>query len=125
MGLLDLLKGGGGGAGITSIDVATAHQRVQKKALTLIDVRTEEEWRSGVAHSAHTISLNDPSLANKVFELVDEATETPIAVICRSGMRSTQAAGILVRAGFTDVSNVKGGMMAWQSAGLPTTAYSE
>ena len=44
MGLLDLLKGGGGGAGITSIDVDTAHQRVKKKALTLID-RRMALWR--------------------------------------------------------------------------------
>lgn len=122
MGLFDMF-GGGGGGGLAQIDVAEAHERVKKKEMTLIDVRTEGEWRSGVAQGAHTITLGDPSLANKVYELVGENTETPVGVICRSGMRSMQAASILTRAGFTNVSNIRGGMMAWQQHRLPTKAY--
>lgn len=44
----------------------------------------------------------------------------PLAVICGSGYRSTVAASVLERDGFTNVASVGGGMVAWQQAGLPT-----
>lgn len=42
-----------------------------------------------------------------------------ILVVCRSGGRSGAAAAELARMGFTDVTNLSGGMMAWASSGLP------
>ncbi|PSN20772.1 hypothetical protein C7271_00520 [filamentous cyanobacterium CCP5] len=46
--------------------------------------------------------------------------ETPIALICLTSHRSPIAAQTLVKAGFSQVFNITGGMMAWQKAGLPT-----
>ena len=40
--------------------------------------------------------------------------------MCGSGFRSTIAASVLERAGFTNVVNLTGGMKAWQDAALPT-----
>jgi hydroxyacylglutathione hydrolase len=40
-------------------------------------------------------------------------------VICASGYRSTVAASVLARAGVTGVTNVIGGMQAWEAARLP------
>jgi rhodanese-related sulfurtransferase len=40
-------------------------------------------------------------------------------VICRSGNRSAQASRTLAELGFKDVRNVKGGILAWRSAGYP------
>ena len=45
----------------------------------------------------------------------------PIIVSCRSGAQSSQACRHLRSAGFTDVYNLKGGMLAWQNANLPVT----
>ena len=45
----------------------------------------------------------------------------PIIVQCRSGMRSAIAASILQAQGFESVSNLEGGIQAWQESGLPTT----
>jgi rhodanese-related sulfurtransferase len=42
-----------------------------------------------------------------------------VVVVCRSGVRSTTAAAILTSLGFEDVSNLKGGMLAWHDLGLP------
>jgi len=44
-------------------------------------------------------------------------SEREILVVCQSGMRSSQAAGILSKNGY-QVKNVAGGMAAWQRAGL-------
>ncbi len=40
-------------------------------------------------------------------------------VICASGHRSARAAHQLAGMGFTNVSNVRGGLHAWAGAGLP------
>ncbi len=42
-------------------------------------------------------------------------------VVCRVGGRSAQAAAALAGLG-RDVTNVAGGMLAWQAAGLPVIA---
>lgn len=42
-----------------------------------------------------------------------------VVLYCRSGNMSTQAAGELVQAGYTNIWELGGGMVAWSSAGLP------
>ena len=51
---------------------------------------------------------------------LDEPPETDdtVAIVCRSGGRSSRAVAWLTQQGF-DVANVEGGMRAWQSAGKP------
>jgi hydroxyacylglutathione hydrolase len=44
----------------------------------------------------------------------------PVVFVCGSGNRSSVAASYLMRLGRDDVSNVVGGMGAWNSAGYPT-----
>ena len=42
-----------------------------------------------------------------------------MVTVCRAGMRSATAAAILSRSGFADVSNLAGGLLAWNDAELP------
>jgi rhodanese-related sulfurtransferase len=42
-----------------------------------------------------------------------------VVIYCRSGNMSTQAAGELVQAGYTNIWELGGGMIAWKDAGLP------
>lgn len=43
----------------------------------------------------------------------------PVVVVCRTGKRSAQARETLQSAGFAQVSDLAGGLTAWQEAGLP------
>jgi rhodanese-related sulfurtransferase len=52
--------------------------------------------------------------------LAELPRDRPIIVYCAGGYRSSIAASLLLRQGFTDVSEIAGGMAAWQRAGLPT-----
>jgi hydroxyacylglutathione hydrolase len=42
--------------------------------------------------------------------------DQPVKVICGSGYRASIAASFLKREGYTDVTNVLGGMSAWSSS---------
>ena len=47
---------------------------------------------------------------------IDDWKDKEVIFYCRSGNRSGQACLILETAGFTNVKNLQGGMLAWQSA---------
>ena len=83
-------------------------------SVTVVDVRSANEWNEGHVPGAMHIPLG---------YLVDRASEIPagkpVVVQCQSGGRSSIAASILERAGFRDVANLTGGLGAWTAAGLP------
>ena len=80
----------------------------QTKDRQFIDVRTPAEYRARHIRQFKNIPLHE--LSRKLHEL-DREKET--IVICQSGMRSNQAAKLLVKNGFKRVVNVRGGMNAW------------
>lgn len=107
-----------------------ARARAAAGTLRLIDVRTPEEWReTGVAPGAARIDMYHPGGAEgftrDVLKLVGGDRNAPIAIICRSGNRSTQVQRHLAGQGFTRVYNVREGMLGgsagpgWVSRGLP------
>jgi rhodanese-related sulfurtransferase len=80
----------------------------------VLDVREPAEYAEGrVAGSALV------PLATVAGRVGDFPKDEPVYVVCRSGNRSLVAARTLVEAGYTDVRNVEGGMIAWAAAGLP------
>ena len=76
-----------------------------------VDVREPDEVAKGTLLGTTNIPLGE--LKGRVGEL--DSTRR-VVVMCRSGVRSTEAAEILTGAGFADVVNLKGGMMAWEKA---------
>ncbi|MFN3322863.1 MAG: MBL fold metallo-hydrolase [Bryobacteraceae bacterium] len=82
----------------------------------VIDVRNPAEWKAG--HIAQAIPMPLRHVASRAGEL-DRSRH--IAVHCKSGYRSTIAAGLLRRAGFEHVANVVGGFDAWAASQLPVT----
>ncbi len=83
--------------------------------MRVLDVRNESEWRDG--HVPTAINIMAGELVDRLEEIRDGGR--PLAVVCRSGHRSTVAASVLERAGIRDVYNVTGGLNAWRHAGLP------
>jgi hydroxyacylglutathione hydrolase len=49
----------------------------------------------------------------------DKPREQEVILVCESGSRSAIGASLLATAGFTDVSNLTGGLAAWRREGLP------
>jgi rhodanese-related sulfurtransferase len=99
-----------------SLTSAEALDGLHKGRLQLVDVREAAELaRGGVAGATH-IPLGQ--LPGRLAELDHDR---PVAFICQSGARSARATRAATKAGY-DAANVRGGVLAWQRAGLPMTA---
>jgi hydroxyacylglutathione hydrolase len=80
----------------------------------LIDVRMPREREQKRIPGSVTIPLNH--LTERVGEL---PANRPLLVYCAGGYRSSIAASLLQRRGFAEVSEIAGGITAWESANLP------
>ncbi|MFN5060932.1 MAG: rhodanese-like domain-containing protein [Chloroflexota bacterium] len=91
--------------------------RTSKEKPFILDVRSSQEFKQdGHIAGATLIPLSD--LPNKLKQV---PTDRTVVCVCRSGARSSTAYGILKQAGYTNIRNLSGGMMGWQSAKMPVT----
>ena len=82
--------------------------RRKKNNWQLLDVREREEIEIAKIPNSIFIPMND--VKSRIEEL---NKEKPIAVICRSGIRSAEIAKFLVSRSFADVANIEGGINEW------------
>ncbi len=97
---------------ITPVEVQQRLARGDR--LYLLDVREHEEYVE--AHIPDSVLIPLGQLSRKLSSIPKDAT---IIAICRSGNRSSVATDMLRRAGYSDVLNLNGGILAWVRAGLP------
>ncbi|NOT17231.1 MAG: rhodanese-like domain-containing protein [Sulfuriferula sp.] len=100
------------------VDATEAVRLINHENALILDVREANEFSSG--HIANAKHIPGGQLANSLKTLEKHKDQT-IVVNCRSGARSAMACGVLRKNGFTKVYNLKGGIVAWQNANLPTT----
>jgi thioredoxin 1 len=81
----------------------------------LLDVRTPGEFEGGHIENALNIDYNNAEFASKL-EVLDKTKK--VFVYCLSGGRSSAAVSLLEQKGFTDVTELDGGMMAWRNSGM-------
>lgn len=81
----------------------------------LIDVRQPEEYTGPLGHiaGAELVPLATLPTACEGWD-----KDAPLLLICRSGGRSHRACAHLKQAGFRHLTNLVGGMTAWNQAGL-------
>ena len=108
--------GGVGGSLIAPADVLSLAGK--DSTVVLLDVRTPEEFSGETGHLAGAILIPVQELDIRVGELTKYHDRT-IVVYCRTGHRSTMAAGILQKHGFK-VMNMEGGITRWRAERLPT-----
>jgi len=106
-----MLRGGADVPERTATDVA---EDMRLGVVQLVDVREVDEWDAGHIDGARLIPLG--ALGSRLAEL---DRDQPVVTACRSGKRSLVAAKALTQAGFRDVANLEGGLIAWQAAGQP------
>ena len=95
------------------ITVAQAAQQRDQGAF-ILDVREPAEWAQFHIPGATLIPLGE--LPNRLNEV---PKDRQVVVVCRTGIRSAQGRDILLKAGFTRVTSMTGGLTQWQAQGLP------
>lgn len=80
-----------------------------KEDFQLIDVREGFEYEVSNLEGLHI------PLGGILLEADKVAKDKPVIVHCRSGKRSAQAILVLEQEGFTNLSNLRGGILAWKA----------
>jgi sulfur dioxygenase len=88
-------------------------QITENPDLIILDVRTPAELTGPLGKIKNVINIPVQDLEKRVGEL-DKYKDKEIAVICRTGHRSSIGTKILLKHGFTKVENVEGGMTAYR-----------
>ena len=97
-------------------DVKAFSELIEDSSVVLLDVRTASEFAEGHIEGAINIDQGQSDFMEKAKAALP--TDKKIAIYCRSGRRSANAAGKLAAEGYRCV-NLKGGIVAWKEADKP------
>ena len=102
-------------SGIVAVEPAAAVKLINNDA-TVIDLRSAEAFARGHIVSARHIPYDE---LDARMDQIGKRAKKPIIAVCEAGATSTKAANSLRNSGFESVYGLKGGMTAWNQAGLP------
>jgi rhodanese-related sulfurtransferase len=102
--------------GYTALTPAGLTQLINRENALLIDVSSQADFEKGHIPGAKPIAIGQFDPESK--ELA-KMKDLPIAIVCRNGQASAQAAQRLKKAGFTKVFWLDGGLSAWSEAQMP------
>ncbi len=98
------------------VDAQEAVRLINQQDAVVLDVREHHEYASG--HLLQAKHIPSGKVNARIGE-IEAWKDKPLLVYCRSGARSFSVCMLLSKQGFSQVYNLKGGIMAWESAKLP------
>jgi len=101
---------------IKECDVAEVREKINDGAV-LIDVREDDEFRSGHAKGARHMGRG--VIERDIVQAIPDK-DAEIVLYCGGGFRSALSADMLQRMGYTNVWSMDGGWQAWKDSGAPT-----
>ncbi|WP_085300394.1 rhodanese-like domain-containing protein [Cognaticolwellia mytili] len=90
---------------------------VNRESGVVVDTRSDKDFKAG--HIVDAIHLDSEKVSKNDFVSLEKHKDDPIIIVCTAGISAGKVASQMAKAGFTRVNLLKGGMNAWQSAGLP------
>lgn len=101
------------------VDAVMFSALVATAGVTIIDVRTPEEFAQGHIQGAVNYNVEGPDFANQIMGLDPAGV---YAVYCQSGNRSQPAVAQLNSVGIENVYELESGITGWESAGFPVVS---
>ncbi|GEP45403.1 rhodanese-like domain-containing protein [Brevifollis gellanilyticus] len=101
---------------VAHVEADEAAKLIADGKVTVVDVRTAEEFKEGHIKGAKNIDVTENDFAQKLGEL-DKSK--PVLVHCQAGGRSTRSLLSFEKLGFTQVYHLDGGFNGWTKAGKP------
>ena len=95
-----------------TVPIQEAEPLLKAENTILLDVRTQEEYDQG--HLAGAVCLPAETLTDGDLSVLLPDKQAPLVVYCRTGIRSAQAAQVLSKLGYTDITDLAGGLLAWE-----------
>ncbi len=111
-----LFLSGCGSNDSTNLGAQEFQAKASEPGVVVLDVRTGGEYAAGHIANAINIDVEGMTFDGDIKSLDKDAK---YAVYCQSGRRSVNAIKKLQDAGFTNLFNLKNGILDWQGAGLP------
>jgi len=102
------------GGSYTNVSATELKAMLDKKDFTFVNVHIPHEGE--IAMTDAFVPYNE---IEKNLDKLPADTNAKIVLYCRSGRMSAIAAETMVRLGYTNVWNMEGGMIAWETLGLP------
>ncbi len=102
--------------GVMHISPEEAFELISKDEVFFIDVREEAEFTKEY-FDFDNVFFHPMSVIMDRVQYIPH--NIPLVIVCNEGVRSTKVANVLLRQGFTEVSNLDGGINAWKEKGFP------
>ena len=106
---------------LSSLKELSTHEAtllMNKEDAYILDIRPVAEFKKG--HILGSKQIKAELVTKGDFSPLEKYKDKPIIVVCAAGITASKVASQLIKAGFSQVNLLKGGMNAWTAAGLPT-----
>ena len=101
---------------VKHVDAEGAAKLIAEGKVTVLDVRTADEYKEGHLKDAKNIDVTENDFEAKLGAL---DKNKPVLVHCQAGGRSTRSLPTLEKLGFSEVYHLDGGYGGWVKAGKP------
>ena len=95
-----------------TVPIQEAESLLEAEDTILLDVRTQEEYDQG--HLAGAVCLPVETLMDGDLSVLLPDKQAPLVLYCRTGARSADAAQVLSELGYASVTDLAGGLLAWE-----------
>ncbi|ARU64167.1 rhodanese-like domain-containing protein [Histophilus somni] len=102
---------------VTAVENAEATRLINNEEAIVIDLRTIDEFQRG--HIINSINVLPTEIKNQNLGKIEQHKDTPVILVCATGMNAGASAELLVKQGFSRVYSLKDGISGWITANLP------
>ncbi|MEC6815520.1 rhodanese-like domain-containing protein [Photobacterium toruni] len=103
-----------------TIGINEATALVNNEEGVFLDIRNRDEFRKG--HIVGSVHILPSQIQRQNTPELEKHKAAPIIVVCKTGQTAQETANQLSKDGFTNVSVLKDGLIAWNEANLPLVA---
>ena len=102
-------------SGMVAVEPSDAVTMINNDGV-VVDLRSNEAFASGHIVNARNVPYDELDAQQAKLE---QFKNKPVIAVCDAGMTSTRAVAALRNSGFASAYTLKGGMNAWNQAGMP------
>ncbi|MGX2947693.1 rhodanese-like domain-containing protein [Frederiksenia canicola] len=102
---------------ISVVDNAKATLLINNEDGVVLDVRTDDEFKSG--HIIDSVHVLPSDIKGNKLNNIEKYKERPVIVVDNNGLTAQGLANTLTKQGFAKVSALKEGIAGWRAANLP------